>query len=127
MKTIAVIGSRSFNQYEYFKNKLQFLISNLKEDIQFVSGGAKSGADNLIKRFCAEENYKLIEHLPDYEKYSGKVAPIKRNHLIVDDADLLIAFHNQVSKGTAYTIKLAQKKEIPLRIIKLTEDNKAIL
>lgn len=126
MKTIAIIGSRGFLDYEYFKYKLQFLISSITEDIHFVSGGA-IGTDSLCRRFCAEENYKLIEHLPDYEKYSGKQAPLIRNKLIVADADMLIAFHNGTSPGTAFTIKLAEKKEIPLRIVKLTEDNKPII
>lgn len=127
MKTIAVIGSRNFSEYEYFKHKLQYLISNIQEDIQYVSGGCKSGADNLLVKFCAEQNYKLIEHLPDYNKYSGKIAPLKRNELIVEDADMLVAFWNQISKGTAYTINLAEKKGIPVRIVKLTEDNIPIL
>lgn len=46
---IAVIGSRGFSEYEFFKEKLEYLIQNIKEDIQFVSGGAKSGGDALIK------------------------------------------------------------------------------
>lgn len=127
IKTIAVVGSRNFNDYEYFKNKLQYLISNITEDIQFVSGGAKSGADFLVKRFCREENYKLIEHLPDYEKYPPKVAPLKRNHLVVDDADMLVAYYNGVSRGTKYTLNLGEKKGIPIRIVELTEDNKPLI
>ena len=119
MITIGVIGSRKFEDYYHFSNKLMYFISNIKDDIQFVSGGCKSGADNLIKKYCIENGYNLIEHLPDYEKYKGKVAPLKRNHKIVDDSDMLIAFWNEMSKGTEYTIKLAQEKGIPIRIVKV--------
>lgn len=51
---VAVIGSRSFSDYELFCEKLEYLTQNLT-DIIFVSGGAKSGADNLIKRYCKEK------------------------------------------------------------------------
>jgi hypothetical protein len=36
--------------------------------------------------------------------------PLKRNHHIVDAADQLIAFWDEKSKGTKYTIDLARKK-----------------
>lgn len=117
MPKIAVIGSRSFLDFELFTAKIEYLIQDIKEEIEFVSGGAK-GADSLCKRYCEENNYKIIEFLPEYDKYPPKVAPLKRNHQIVDYADMLIAFTTG-SSGTAYTIKLAEKKEIPIRIIKI--------
>jgi len=117
MKHIAVIGSRGFNDEIFFDLKLRHLISNIQEDITFVSGGAKSGGDKLIKYWCKKNNYPLIEYLPDYEKFSGKVAPIKRNHTIVDNSDFLIAFWDNISNGTKYTINLAREKKIPVRIV----------
>ena len=117
MKTIAVIGSRGYNDYEYFKEIIKFFTQNI-ESYRYVSGGAKSGGDRLISDYCKEFGFEVIEHLPDYDKYPGKVAPLKRNHLIVEDADMLIAFTNG-SSGTAYTLKLAEKKGIPIRIVNI--------
>jgi len=117
MPKIAVIGSRTFDSYVYFCEKLEHLIQNIKEDIEFVSGGAK-GCDSLIKRYCEENNYKITEFLPEYDKFPPKVAPLKRNHQIVDYADMLVAFTTG-SNGTAYTINLAYEKQIPIRIIKI--------
>ena len=114
---VAVIGSRGFDAYVFFSDKLEYLISNLEGEIEFVSGGCKSGADALIKRYCEEKNIKLTEFLPDYNKYPGKVSPIKRNDEIVQYATHLIAFYDGASKGTGYTIKQAQKKGIPIKII----------
>jgi len=116
MSKIAVIGSRSFLDFNFFSAKLEYLLQNT-EEIEFVSGGA-IGTDRLCKRYAEENNYKITEFLPDYEKYSGKVAPLKRNHQIVEAAQMLIAFTTG-SSGTAYTIKLAEKKGIPIRIIKV--------
>jgi len=117
MKRVAVIGSRGFENYDYFRVKLEYLLSEIEDPISYVSGGAKTGADNLIKKYCLENQYTLIEHLPEYDKYSGKVAPIKRNHTIVENSDYLIAFYDGKSRGSKYTIDLAYKKGIPVKIV----------
>ena len=46
--------------------------------------------------------------LPDYKTY-GRVAPLKRNYLIVSYCDVVIAFWDGKSRGTEYTINLAKK------------------
>lgn len=113
---LAVIGSRGFSDYDFFREKLEYLIKNLGEDITYVSGGCKSGGDALIKRYCDENQYELVEHLPDWDLH-GKKAGFIRNQLIVDDATHLIAFWDNQSKGTLSSIKMAEKKRIPIKII----------
>ena len=114
---IAVIGSRNFTNYEFFKEKLEYLIQNIKEDIQFVSGGA-IGTDSLCKRYCQENNLPLIEFLPDYKQY-GKGATHIRNSRIVEFSDCLIAFWNSESKGTKSAIEMARKKGIKIKIVSI--------
>lgn len=53
----AVIGSRGFNNYPLFKKEMDFILSKIHID-SFVSGGAKSGADNLMVR-----QKELLTHL----------------------------------------------------------------
>jgi len=118
MPKIGVIGSRGYNNYEEFKEKLLFLISNIREEIVFVSGGCPSGGDALISRFCKEGNYQIIEHLPDWDKH-GKAAGFIRNKLIIEDSDMLAAWWDGKSKGTKSSIDLARKKNIPIKIIKV--------
>lgn len=114
---IAVVGSRGYNNYPQFKERLEFYIQNL-EDVVFVSGGCPSGADAMIKRWCHENDRELKEHLPDWEN-GGKKAGILRNTNIIEDADYLIAYYNGTSKGTLDSIKKAEKKGIPIKIIKI--------
>ena len=114
---IAVVGSRGFEDYDFFRAKLEYLIKDLGEEIDYVSGGCKSGADALIKKYCLENQYEIIEHLPNWELY-GKRAGFIRNQLIIDDATHLIAFWDGKSRGTLSSIKMAEKKEIPIKIIK---------
>lgn len=109
MITIGICSSRGFSDYNLFCEKLNYLIQNL-ENYKFVSGGCKDSADELIQRFCHENNLELTEHLPDYEKY-GKYAPLKRNTLIVNDSDYLVAFYDGKSRGTLDTINKFRKKD----------------
>jgi len=115
---IAVVGSRGFDSYSFFAEKLEQIISNLDGEIEYISGGCKSGADALISRYCKEHNYKLTEYLPDWEQYK-KSAGMIRNKLIINDATHIIAFWDGVSKGTANSLKLAEKRKLPIRIVKI--------
>jgi len=118
MVKIAVIGSRNFSDYNFFREKLEYLIKDLGEEIDYISGGCKSGGDALIKKYCDENQYELVEHLPDWNLH-GKKAGFLRNQLIIDDATHLIAYWDGVSKGTLSSIKMAEKKGIPIKIVKI--------
>jgi hypothetical protein len=112
---IAVVGSRSFNDYEYLKEKLNdFMFSFMIFYCTIVSGGAK-GADSLAAKFAKEEGWGLEEYLPDWDKY-GKSAGYKRNIEIVNACNKLIAFWDGESKGTKHSIDSAVKQNKPVYI-----------
>lgn len=117
MNVIAVIGSRNFSDYPFFAEKLEHLLQNLS-DYSFVSGGTKSGGDFLIKRYSKENNFKLVEHLPDWELHK-KAAGVIRNKLIINDATHVIAFWDGTSRGTANSLKLAEKRNLPIKIVQI--------
>ena len=112
---VAVIGSRSITCKDFVFKTLDYYLQNLKGEIVIISGGAK-GVDLLSELYAAEKGHKTEIYLPDYNTYSGKVAPLKRNQQIVNACDMLIAITTG-SNGTAYTIKLAEKQNKPVRII----------
>lgn len=114
---VAVVGSRGFSDYSFFAEKLEQIVCNL-EDVEFVSGGCKSGGDALIAKYCKERNYNLTEYLPDWENL-GKKAGFVRNKLIVDDCTHLTAYRDGKSKGTENSITMARKQNKPIRIIKV--------
>ena len=72
----------------------------------------------LIKFRRTHVNLKLIEFLPEYDKY-GRQAPLIRNKLIVENCDCLIAFWDGVSRGTKYTIDYATKMGKPVKIVQI--------
>ena len=110
MKKIAVIGSRKFNDYDLLKKEL-----DQYSPFILVSGGVKG----LAERYADEKGYEKIIHLPDKKKYH------RRNQLIVEDADEMIAFCLGESKGTKHSLELARKKGIPVTIITFLSEDKA--
>lgn len=113
---LAVVGSRTFNDYELLKKSLQTF--DIK---QIISGGAK-GADFLAKKYAQENNISIREFMPDWDRF-GKAAGYKRNEQIVQACDELVAFWDGSSKGTKHDIDLAEKMNKPLYIIKFTQES----
>lgn len=112
---IAVVGGRDFQDFRYLE---ETILDNFKiKDIRnIVSGGAK-GADSLGEDFANKYGLSKIIHYPDWAVY-GRSAGFRRNALIINDADVVIAMWDGVSKGTANSIELAEKANKEL-IIKL--------
>lgn len=90
---VAVIGSRGLR----VDNLEKYLP---KETTEIVSGGAR-GIDTCAREYAVRNNIKLTEFLPEYERY-GRSAPLKRNLLIIDYADYVLAFWDGKSYGTKY-------------------------
>lgn len=112
---IAIIGSRECGNI----NLEQELIKrfDIVTNDTIISGGAR-GIDTLAAQFARKHGIKLLEFRPDYATY-GLGATFVRNRMIVDVADVVIAFWNGTSRGTKYTIEYAKKKYVPVVIIKI--------
>jgi len=106
---IAIVGSRSFNDYQYFQQMLKWFTFSY-----IISGGAK-GADTLAKRYAIEHGIPFKEHLPNWDR-DGKSAGFIRNQLIVNDCDELIAFWDKTSRGTKHSINIAENAGKPVHI-----------
>lgn len=108
--TIAVIGSRNFNDY----GRLKACLERLKPT-KIVSGGSH-GADKLAEYYADENGIDKIIHLPEWDKY-GKGAGIVRNQLIIDDCDMVVAFWDKKSRGTRDSITKAHNQSKDILII----------
>lgn len=111
MKKLAVLGSRTFTDYNLLKKELYeyppFIL---------VSGGAK-GAETLAEQYADEKGYEKVILKPDWKKY-GRGAGLKRNEEIINLADEVVSFWNKMSEWTGHRLELARKKGIPVTIIK---------
>ena len=102
---LAIVGSREFENYDLVCAEVAKIQQTQNVDL-IVSGGAK-GADTLAKKFAARNGIRLMEFLPDYDRY-GRGAPLQRNTLIVQNSDVVLAFVAATSKGTWDTIRKAR-------------------
>lgn len=108
---VAVVGSRGL-----YIDDISFYIPSSVTEI--VSGGAR-GVDTKARIFAEENSLKYTGFLPDYDKY-GRVAPIKRNDLIVDRADMVVALWDGRSRGTKYVIDRCMKIKKSLVVFHIT-------
>ena len=108
---IAVVGSRSFDDYERMEKVLDKYCP-----FTLISGGAM-GADTLAERY-ARVNQLIRAIFPaEWNRY-GKKAALIRNRKIVDKADLIIAFWDGRSPGTKMVIDLAMKTKTEIIVNK---------
>lgn len=114
---IAVVGGRDFENFNLLDDTVSRVIRgwDVWQTAVIVSGGAY-GADKLAERFAAKHSLPTIIHLPDWNKH-GKGAAFIRNLQIVLSADIVVAFWDRQSKGTADTITKAQEHGKPVVIV----------
>jgi hypothetical protein len=110
---IGIVGSRSFENYKFFKRKILKHYDIVDID-KIVSGGA-IGTDTLAEKFASEYSIPTTIYKPDWSL--GKCAGALRNKKIVDHSDIIIAFWDGKSKGTKITIDMAIKENKHVRII----------
>jgi hypothetical protein len=94
---VAVIGSRTFRDYELLTRVLDRYQQTVKISL-IISGGA-AGADKLAEIYAKERGIKTSIMKPDWKKH-GKVAGILNNVEIVTNANAVFAFWDGKSRGT---------------------------
>jgi hypothetical protein len=114
---LAVIGSRTFNNYITLKIVIDDLCDAFNIDT-IVSGGAK-GADRLAEVYADEHHLKLDVYPADWDKH-GRAAGYIRNNFIWDNADMGVAFWDGQSKGTAHSFDISKKQSKPLYVFNYT-------
>lgn len=112
---LAIVGSRTFNDYTLLANTIFSSLCPLDYIIEIISGGAH-GADHLGGDFAENNNIPVKVFPVEGDKY-GKSAGFIRNQTIVDNCDLLLAFWDGKSRGTADTIAKAKKAKKPTFIV----------
>ena len=111
---LAIIGSRTFNNYDL----LVSILEQYKSKITLVVSGAAKGADSLGERWAIKNNIKTLIFPADWEKY-GKRAGFIRNEDIIKNCDCVIAFWDGISKGTTHSLSLCEKYNKPYKIINI--------
>lgn len=112
---VIIAGSRTFDDYDLLHERCDYFFSN-KKPTAILCGEAR-GADRLGKRYGIEHGIEVLYFPADWDR-NGKSAGYLRNREMAENADALIAFWDGVSKGTLNMIELANKKGIPVRVVR---------
>ena len=113
MKVI-IAGSRSFRDYQYL---CQVLGQERHRITQVISGGAP-GADRLGIRWALAQKVRIKGFPADWQRF-GKSAGYRRNQQMAQAGDVLIAFWDGQSPGTAHMIACMRALGKPVVVIRV--------
>jgi len=112
---LAIVGSRKFNDYEFFKVAVYRYLNSVKPEI-IISGGA-TGVDSLAEKWAGENNVEFLVFPADW-KLGRSAGPI-RNTLIVNNCTHLLAFPDADSVGTWDSVRKAELANKKVTVIKV--------
>ena len=107
---LLIVGSRSIKNYDISKH--------IPAETELIISGGAEGIDSIAEEYADKHKISKLILRPKYEKY-GKAAPLKRNELMVELADEVMALWDGVSRGTKYTVEYAMKKNKTVKVIVL--------
>lgn len=111
---VAVVGSREFINLGLV---IEF-VTGLPENAVYISGGAR-GVDQTGEIAADHRKLSKVIHKPVWHRPDGSYdvgAGMKRNDVIINDADVVVVFWNGTSKGSRDDINKAKKAGKLLRV-----------
>lgn len=127
---LGIVGSTGFKD----KNRMWFEVNELRKiyDVILIVSGEAPGADTLTKEYAQEKKIKYKGHKAQWDdmpepclkrtnqhgEYNA-LAGFKRNTLIINDIDYLLAFRIKMSPGTTDSVNKAKKFGKLLKVIEL--------
>lgn len=100
---VAIVGSRDYPDLE----AVDEYVADLNDDDVVVSGGAQ-GVDSRAAKAARARGLKVVEYHAQWDLF-GKSAGYRRNKTIVENADRVVAFQHNKSRGTQHTIDIARE------------------
>lgn len=109
---VAIVGSRSFTDYDKFKK----VIDPFGDKITKIVSGGASGADCMAEYYANDFKIPVEIIYPDWKKYGKAAGPI-RNRQIVEMADYIVLFWDGISRGTKSTLDICKELKKDYRLI----------
>lgn len=107
---VAIVGSRDFPNLQAVGQ----YVSRLPKDSVIVSGGTR-GVDRTAEIAAEACGMDKLIFPADWNRH-GKAAGYMRNRLIVANADRVVAFQHNGSRGTQHTIDLARDAGLDVEV-----------
>lgn len=109
---VAIVGSRGFKNLPLVA---KYIRDNKNWITTVVTGGAV-GVDSTAETTALALRIKVELYLPDWQTFGRSAGP-RRNRLIVENSDRVVAFWDGKSRGTLSSINFAKEYNKPLEII----------
>ena len=113
---VIIAGSRSIRLY----NIVASAVRTSSYEITTVISGTAYGVDQLGERWAKEHNVPCELFPADWDRY-GRSAGYKRNELMAQNADALIAVWDGLSRGTKHMIDIMNKLGKPVHIYQVAD------
>lgn len=108
---LLVCGSRSWTDADLIEEEMVPL------EPEVVMQGEAEGADRLAKRIAKKWGFKVESYPADWKRWD-KVAGVVRNwDMLRAEPDMVLAFWDGKSAGTAHMVSIAQHAKIPTKIV----------
>lgn len=107
---VAIVGSRRWRNVD----AIHTFMDSLPKDTIIITGGA-SGVDTIAETYAARIGLRCVVYDAKWPIH-GKSAGAKRNRLIVNECDRVVAFWDGTSPGTKITIDMAREAGKPVKV-----------
>lgn len=114
---LIIAGSRTYNNYTFFVEKMEFFMKDVKEEVVLLCGEAK-GVDTMGRMYALEAGWEILSFKPQWDLL-GKAAGPLRNKEMAEQATHCICFWDGVSRGTASMIEFAKQYNLKLRVVRV--------
>lgn len=105
MKVICT-GSRNHNNKELIYHSLNIVAPTI------VIVGDANGADRIVRIWCRENDVEWSVYYANWDDYGRAAGPIRNQRMLDEhpDADLVLAFPLEGSRGTWHMVDIAKGK-----------------
>jgi hypothetical protein len=114
---VIVAVSRSFDNYDLFKEKFLYYLSNKIKTCSIVVTGASFLTNMYIDKLSEEIDFIKEPHHADWGTYGQEAIDVSNDEMTTS-ADALLAFWDGKSSGIKNMIEHAKQKKIKVAIVK---------
>lgn len=121
---IVVTGSRTWDDLTTIVDTFMELQEEFGTDmtpgqppVQLIHGGAQ-GADALAARCALLMGWDVIEVPAEWDRFGPSAGPKRNIAMLNMHPDLVVAFWDGVSVGTGHCMSAADKRKIPVRVVR---------
>jgi hypothetical protein len=114
---LLVVGSRSIHDPKIVSTIIDEFVARHNLTVDTLINGGAQGVDTYAERWAVVRDIPVAKYLPQYDKYIGREAPLKRNEEMARVADTCLIIWDGHSSGSMHMAACMRKASKPVEII----------